>query len=385
MTRSVAARAVAAVMLVLMCVILAAAVVIYCRTDPSYSKGIIIPYDRSGDTYFLTVPDTDFTWEDLSQATCLGGPVEIPDEVVSGAELSEYMTEGKPVTVNVDGKSIRLTLTTLPVICVDTVYGENVGVEKHTKCRFTLYESGGDKFDSSATIHVHGGISSGYKKKSYKLDLRTKGGTPRKDSLLGMRSDDDWILLSLYADNTKIHDVTGWKMWLDINRSEMLDVSPESEYAEMILNGSYNGLYLLMEKVDGKTFLPGSADAIIKCKGWEIPDSESLFGITEDRSEWGSMKCVEPDRDNVDAWHSMAEFIRTVYETDDGSYVKELEKISDKDNIIDYYLFVNLLMAGDNRWKNTLITFFDGKAAQRRKKTPRRTRPSAFAGVVNRT
>ena len=64
--------------------------------------------------------------------------------------------------------------------------------------------------------------------------------------LLGMGEDSDWILLANDHDESNLHN----KLLFDLANRACETWTPQCEYVDVYLNGQYNGLYLLAEKVE---------------------------------------------------------------------------------------------------------------------------------------
>ena len=84
-----------------------------------------------------------------------------------------------------------------------------------------------------------------FPKKSYALELRTAQGKDRKTPLLGMPADGDWVLYGPYNDKTLMRNVVAYATTRAIGR-----YAPRTRFAELRLNGRYQGVYVLIEKVE---------------------------------------------------------------------------------------------------------------------------------------
>ncbi len=154
----------------------------------------------------------------------------------------------------------------LPLILINTIDGEEpafdpidtpegclgTGITNATKVpgrmyiilgNDTLYDSGDYHDDiSGMTIKIRGNSSAYSLKKSYKIKLQ------KKADLLCRGNDDvykdkDWVLL---RDETNLtNNMTGFTVAKLMNFSWI----PSFEYANMVINGSYRGIYLLAESV----------------------------------------------------------------------------------------------------------------------------------------
>ena len=90
-------------------------------------------------------------------------------------------------------------------------------------------------------IERRGGGSIVYPKFSFEIDLE-------EDVPLGnLPTDDDWILNANYIDKTFMRHTLSYDLFRDMHSN---NESSKYKYAELNLNDSYNGLYVLMEKLD---------------------------------------------------------------------------------------------------------------------------------------
>jgi len=94
--------------------------------------------------------------------------------------------------------------------------------------------------DTNSHIKGRGNSTWNQEKKPYLLKLSSN------DSLLGMSPSNEWVLLANAFDasnlrNKLIHDFAG---------QTILSWTPQCEFVDLYLNGSYNGLYLLVERIE---------------------------------------------------------------------------------------------------------------------------------------
>lgn len=90
-------------------------------------------------------------------------------------------------------------------------------------------------------IERRGGYSISFPKHSYELDLK------EDVALAGLPADDDWILNANYIDKTFLRHVLSYELFRDMHPDNR---APGCAYVEVELNGAYNGLYVLMQKLD---------------------------------------------------------------------------------------------------------------------------------------
>jgi hypothetical protein len=100
-------------------------------------------------------------------------------------------------------------------------------------------------YSGRINIEIRGSSSQVLPKKQYGLStLKTDNISNNNVSLLGFPSDNDWILNALGFEPSLIRD------YLNYNLSRMIgEYASRTVYCEVVLNGSYNGLYVLEEKI----------------------------------------------------------------------------------------------------------------------------------------
>ncbi|MGH2920378.1 MAG: CotH kinase family protein, partial [Solirubrobacteraceae bacterium] len=99
-------------------------------------------------------------------------------------------------------------------------------------------------YDGLARISVRGQSSAGFAKKSYTLELRDEEGENRNERLLGMPSENDWTLYGTHNDKSLMRNVIAYNAARRLGRW-----AARTRYVELVLNGRYQGVYVLMETV----------------------------------------------------------------------------------------------------------------------------------------
>ena len=94
-------------------------------------------------------------------------------------------------------------------------------------------------------IELRGSTSQSLPKKPYGLTtLKDDNQSNNNVSLLGMPKENDWILNALAFDPSLIRDYISYTL-----SSELGNYATRGRYCEVVVNGDYKGLYLLMEKI----------------------------------------------------------------------------------------------------------------------------------------
>lgn len=100
-------------------------------------------------------------------------------------------------------------------------------------------------YNGRISIEIRGSTSQDLPKKPYGLTTLLADDVSNNNvSLLGMPSENDWVLNSLAFDPSLIRD------YLSYNLSRLMgNYAPRTHYCEVVVNGDYKGLYLLQEKI----------------------------------------------------------------------------------------------------------------------------------------
>jgi hypothetical protein len=101
-----------------------------------------------------------------------------------------------------------------------------------------------NNYNGKIGIEIRGSSSQNFPKKSYGFETKTSALVDVDVSLLGMPEENDWVLYAPYTDKTMIRDVLTYT--LDASLGHW---SPRCRYVELFLNGNYQGVYVLMEKI----------------------------------------------------------------------------------------------------------------------------------------
>ena len=152
-----------------------------------------------------------------------------------------------------------LTSSNLPIVII-TIDG-NAGIPDEPKVLGTMkiiYTAEGQRnfvsdkdnpaklnYNGRVGIEIRGSSSSWLEKKQYSLTtLKADNVTNNNVSLLGMPAENDWILSGLAFDASFMRD------YLSFNLSRAIgQYAPRTQHCELILNGNYRGIYMLVEKI----------------------------------------------------------------------------------------------------------------------------------------
>jgi hypothetical protein len=132
------------------------------------------------------------------------------------------------------------TADALPVLNLKTDNSAPIlSKEEYVKGNFSLANVDGSTTEGMLEVRGRGNSTWGWVKKPYRLKLTNS------TSLLGMPKGKNWVLLANYADKTLLRNDVVFMF----SRALGMEYTPRSQYIELNLNGTYQGVYQLTEHI----------------------------------------------------------------------------------------------------------------------------------------
>jgi subtilisin-like proprotein convertase family protein len=148
---------------------------------------------------------------------------------------------------------INFTSSNLPIVIINTggvaipnepkidalmgIIYNGVGVRNYLTDPFNNY-------NNKIGIEIRGSSSSSFPQKSYGLETRDVNGTQKDTMILGMPVEHDWILYAPYDDKTCMRNVLSYDI-----ANKTGHYASRTQFCELIINGQYKGIYVMMEKI----------------------------------------------------------------------------------------------------------------------------------------
>jgi hypothetical protein len=155
--------------------------------------------------------------------------------------------------------SQSFTDSNLPIVLINTDGGVSIRDSPRVLANMKIIYRGEDlrnwiadqdtakylNYNGRIDIEIRGSASQVLPKKQYGLTtLKADNISKNNVSLLGLPSENDWILNGLGFEPSLIRD------YLNYNLARMMgEYASRTVYCEVLINGSYNGLYVLEEKI----------------------------------------------------------------------------------------------------------------------------------------
>ena len=178
----------------------------------------------------------------------------------------------------------------IAVVCIETESGSMLMVDSDKEYResgtITVVDESGAVVCAQEIEYIKGRGNSSWdaEKKSYTVKLDEAW------DMLGMGEADKWVLAANAYDATNMKS----KICYDMSKAVGFEYSIDSEWVELYLNGEYNGLYLLCEKVEtGENRIDNGGGFLIER---DIYDDQDNAFTTDD----GNLFSIhEPDEESI--------------------------------------------------------------------------------------
>lgn len=160
----------------------------------------------------------------------------------------------------------------------------------------------------------------------------------------------------MYIEESKLRDKFCIDLWREMADGEKEDNrGTQMEYVELILNGTYYGLYGLAVPLDKKQLglkeQGKESDILFRIDTTQGADLSALEQAGMKKSA-GNITVKFPKSMNQEKWNAVREFLWLVYFEEDEVFKKEIEDWVEMENMADFYLFLNVIYGKDNILKN---------------------------------
>lgn len=378
---------------------------VYRKDTKSYMFNVRPKY-RNGLTY---TPAVEVRFKDAEagyelridgQPLSAAGSFDFPE--ISGLDTHELQVWQADSMV----AASNLNFTFLPIVEIN-VPSVNSGAYTTGTIRVNYFQAAGYDSTYIAAFKYRGASAQNYPKKSYAVKLRDENGNSVDREFLGYRTDNNWILDAMAVDKACMRNRVSTDLWNDFSHAPYhkkyepkARTGTRGKFVEVLLNGNYHGIYCMTEKMDRKQLrLKKSADksavnpadtihgVLYKSSQWtyetffghnmidfggsyKFPNTAPASYNNDKKSEnWQSFEIKYPDyEEQAIDWGPLWEGINFVATSDDTRFAGWFQEYFDYPVLVDYYLFLELILATDNHGKNMFYYAYDTQAKKENKK-----------------
>ncbi len=274
-----------------------------------------------------------------------------------------------------------LTFTSLPIVEINGYFSSYY---MEGSIRVNQWDTPGADTLYRARLKHRGATASGKPKKAYAVKIIDDLGESKDVSFLGLRSDNNWILDAAYVDRSRMRNRVSTDLWNDFASPSFIKADePKSlngtrgGFVEVLLNGAYNGLYCMTEKIDRKQLqirkFKTETNGDITLRGLLYKSNQWSYSVLMGHSAgskyypmnsptdfsnysatWDNWEMKYPDLEDGEPidWAPLWNAINLVASANDRTFQTDVDKYFDLPVLLDYYLLLDLTLATDNHGKN---------------------------------
>ena len=353
-------------------------------------NGAKCAYDEKSKIFYFPTGAPDRLFEFDFAAGDAENPafVEIADSrgKICPARFVPVKNEPYTLRAHFDGYTAeyKIVFTVLPIVCVSGInrigdYYKNCVISlTDPDFAFSPYGTSLLRYESPAQIHVRGSSARAHPKKAYAIKFVDENEKDKDAGFFGIDKDSHWILDSMYLDVSRARNRVSTDLWLSFScplyyesqTSKPVYNGTQGAFVEVFVNDEYMGLYCLTTKINRQQLQIKKYDAendIIhgisyKGKGWDEPlRFKSYYEYNNSFEWWASFQQKYPNPRSalpVD-WGPLYNLVKFVVDSDDETFKKEIGKMIDIDNFVDYTIFLCFSYAHDNTGKNAYWSVYD--------------------------
>ena len=333
-------------------------------------RGEELACDRDTGVWYLPVDMEEPRWEE-GTFTAFGDEIRIlPLADYTTLDKQSVVAEGEKVPFLAwKGEAcapVHVIFTGLPVVRMET--GADLDVDTVFAGSVVFYEACGRQdwtMTSGFEAHERGQTTRAFPKRGYRVNLISVTGTgaARKNpqQVLGMRDSDSWIFYAIYSDGTRVRDRFSIGLWNAFGASGTpydAHYGTHMEYAELVVNGEYRGLYGIREPIDCRQLAVSDQEYLYKRTMGRILSTEQMdLNMPEDYLTVLGMEIKGKEGQGTRRdWQSFRRFV-AMEEAGDAAFAEEAEKLLAIENAADIWLYLQMLYGEDNIYKNMFFAF----------------------------
>ncbi|OWY25721.1 T9SS C-terminal target domain-containing protein [Sphingobacteriales bacterium UPWRP_1] len=149
--------------------------------------------------------------------------------------------------------TVVLDSSELPIVMINTL-GQTIVPDTKIDCLMDIKYNGPNSityvsdsanvYSGNIGIEIRGNTSATYPQRPYNIETRDSAGGNNNVPILGMPAENDWVLLSNYNDRSLMRNLIAFNLF-----REMDNYSVRAQLCEVLIDGSYKGIYVIGEKI----------------------------------------------------------------------------------------------------------------------------------------
>lgn len=252
---------------------------------------------------------------------------------------------------------------------------DSVDKDHYTPATFTLAEYKDHMAELNTydcQLKYRGRYSLSLSKKSFNIKLVDSEGEDLDANLLGLRTDNTWILDAMGIDKLRMRNRVCFDIWNEFSHT-MWDTKYGNRngtvgtMVEVFINGKYHGIYCLSDKINRKLLNLRKAkvedDGSVTVKGllykgvaWSSLNTYDE-GCNTNSLSWDSFELEHPDEyPSLQAWQPLINLIDFNCDSEMEYFAAHYNEWYYEDNLVDYWVFMMAFGLTDMPYKNTFLS-----------------------------
>lgn len=207
-------------------------------------------------------------------------------------------------------------------------------------------------------LEHRGGTAQSFSKKSFGFSLKKSIGIDENfsGSFFNLKTNNDWILDAMWIDKSRLRNKISFELWNKMDGNKHFGI--KSELVVLFLNNENQGLYCLSENINPEFLNLNNPGAVLyKATDWANGATifETYSNSTPMNYFWDGWEQKYPDPKLEIRWDPLKSLRHLIVNESNEIFASQIGSIIDLEIFLDYYLFLNLVMAMDNTGKNTFL------------------------------
>jgi hypothetical protein len=270
-----------------------------------------------------------------------------------------------------------IVFSPLPLVEITTILPDDKEKEYRNGTLHVLNQTTTDSIgveqELPAFFRYRGATTLNYPKRSFNIKLRDDLGEDLDTTFFNIRSKDKWILDAMSIDQINMRNRVCFDIWNAYSKTPYSTEfggrnGTQGQFVEVILNGSYNGIYCFTDRIDRKLLdlkkykedMEGNVTIrglLYKSNLWDntgLTNTQLNPDANIDSVEWNNWELQYPDDfPGQDTW----EPLRRLYDVCSGDeLMNNSVAYFYENNVIDFHLLVMALNLIDNGNKNIFLS-----------------------------
>tara|TARA_B100000508_G_scaffold141077_2_gene146013 strand:+ start:7644 stop:9122 length:1479 start_codon:yes stop_codon:yes gene_type:complete len=203
-------------------------------------------------------------------------------------------------------------------------------------------------------IEQRGSSSLRYDKKSFGIKIYSDKSkdSPSSQSYFDFKQNQKWILDAMFVDQSRLRNKSSFELWKSMS-GPANHIGIDSRFVEVYINHQTLGVYSFSENYT-KEFLDANDQCVLYAGTDNSSQTEFETLIEKDPNSrfWGDWEQKLPNPSQEIVWDDFEALNTLIVNSSNSEFKNTIAHHIDLNNVIDYFLFINLIGGRDNVGKN---------------------------------